>query len=517
MLKKIIFKYFTSMLIMILGLINLPAYSKSVTPNAKTRNVILFIGDGMQKEHEIAASRYLTGIDNGLIWNQFHYKTYVSTWNVDSYNRYAYSLQKPAFSYEKFDPLIGYNPTLGGDKPYPETTKIDDNYFLKPLLRNKEDKSAKVPATDSAASATAIATGIKTETGNISWLPGDEDGAKIRTIAEIVREKNGASIGVVTTVPFNHATPAAFVSHNVDRNNYYTGKKGYKSLGIAEEIIKVTKPDVVIGGGNPNFDRKGYLNKKLYKELLLSDDYIISERLNGENGAIGLLNTSNTAFEHDKKLFGLYGGKNGNFESPIPAHSPDSPIVKRATLENPSLAESTVAALNVLGKNHKGFFLMVEQGDIDWANHYNDYKSMIGCVWDLNEAVKAAINFIDKPGDDIDWNNTLIIVTADHANSYMRLNNAKKLCKVCLPKQRRYLGFIGKWVYPGKEVKYSLGNHTNELVSLYAKGSGSNLFKNYEGIWYPKTRIIDNTHIFQVIGKSLGLSDIDSDLFSNKK
>ncbi|OGI28694.1 MAG: hypothetical protein A2287_09600 [Candidatus Melainabacteria bacterium RIFOXYA12_FULL_32_12] len=72
-------------------------------------------------------------------------------------------------------------------------------------------------------------------------------------------------------------------------------------------------------------------------------------------------------------------------------------------------------------------------------------------------------------------------------------------------------------MYPGKEVKYSLGNHTNELVSLYAKGSGSNLFKNYEGIWYPKTRIIDNTHIFQVIGKSLGLSDIDSDLFSNKK
>ena len=60
---------------------------------------------------------------------------------------------------------------------------------------------------------------------------------------------------------------------------------------------------------------------------------------------------------------------------------------------------------------------------IDWANHANDFRRLIGTMWDLDEAVRAAVAFIERPDDDITWANTLLIVTADHGNSddmYMR-------------------------------------------------------------------------------------------------
>jgi Alkaline phosphatase len=107
-------------------------------------------------------------------------------------------------------------------------------------------------STDSASSATAYSTGRKTDSGNISWLPGDPKDGRLRTIMEDYRDAKGAAIGVVSTVPFDHATPAAFMSHNMSRSNYYTGYRGYTGLGLADEIILKVKPDVVIGGGPPD-------------------------------------------------------------------------------------------------------------------------------------------------------------------------------------------------------------------------------------------------------------------------
>src|SRR4030042_579946 len=70
------------------------------------------------------------------------------------------------------------------------------------------------PATDSASAATALATGFKTDSGNIAWLPGDPAGGELPTITEEYRAKTGAGIGIISTVPVKHETPAAFVSHN---------------------------------------------------------------------------------------------------------------------------------------------------------------------------------------------------------------------------------------------------------------------------------------------------------------
>jgi len=115
------------------------------------------------------------------------------------------------------------------------------------------------PATDSASAATALATGFKTDEGNIAWRTGDPANGRLSTIAEMYRNQKKAAIGVVSTVPFSHATPAGFVSHNVNRNNY---------KAIAQEIIAGVRPDVVIGGGNPNYnDAAGITGVNAYQYI----------------------------------------------------------------------------------------------------------------------------------------------------------------------------------------------------------------------------------------------------------
>ena len=68
---------------------------------------------------------------------------------------------------------------------------------------------------------------------------------------------------------------------------------------------------------------------------------------------------------------------------------------------------------------------MVEQGDIDWATHAGDYAWMVGAVWDLDQAVRAIAAFVDRAGDDVTWDDTLVIVTADHANGHLRLGPSR--------------------------------------------------------------------------------------------
>ncbi len=465
------------------------------------KHIILFIGDGMQLEHEIATSRYLYGKNYNLSFHKFPYKTFVSTWDVTTYDRYAYSLRDPYYDPDYIIPKIGYDPCRGGKKPFPLDKSIDDSYFLTKLIRWPDD-TPKYPATDSASAGTAISTGYKTDDGNIAWLPGDpgeggnrRDDGSLKTIAEILREEKGYSIGVVSTVPFSHATPASFVSHNKSRNNYYA---------IADEIIRETKPEVVIGGGHPSWDNT-FMSEELYNDLKngLISDYVFVERTTGVDGGEAIINGAELAVSQGKKLFGLFGGNDGNFEPPVPLDTPGSPFIVRATIENPTLKDATIAALKVLSQDEDGFFLMVEQGDIDWANHANNYRWMVGTVWDLDNAVSAAKDFVNQPGDNLDWSNTVIIVTSDHGNSYMRLTNNPRLRVGDLPEQ---VGEDYAWSYPGGEVTYQTTNHTNELVTLYAIGKGEGKFKKYEGKWYPRTRIIDNTHIFHAMADMAGVS-----------
>ncbi len=496
-----------AMLLIAVSLIGLVFESNARHPKhvKPVRHIILFIGDGMNLEHEIATSRYLYGRDYALSFHQLPYQGNVATWDVSTYKYWSGGTYDP----NAINPIMGYDPARGGKIPYP----------FGPELPGAQAYHT-IKATDSASAATAWATGYKTDDGNLAWLPGDpneggnrnNDGS-LKTIAEILRELKGFSIGVVSTVPFTHATPAAHVSHNKSRNCYHIGSRPECERGIDAEILTEVKPDVVIGGGHPGYDSTptfNYISKNIYnafKDGDYSSEYIFVERTAGVDGGLSILKAAQQAVAENKKLFGLFGMEGGgNFESLEPYNLPGTPLVRQVTRENPTLAEASLAALKVLSQNENGFFVMIEQGDIDWANHANDFQRMVGTLKDLHDSVQAVIDFVNQPNDGIDWSNTLLIVTSDHSNGYMR--NKMEISPGELPVQIGVgsCGYGGPpCAYPNGEVTYGSTNHTNELTRIYAMGAWASNFKRYEGVWYPCTRIIDNTHIFHVMVEAAGL------------
>jgi len=362
---------------------------------------------------------------------------------------------------------------------------------------------ARCYATDSAAAATALACGRKTEDGRLAWLPGAFPDGKLQTIAEHLREGRGFAIGVITTVPFSHATPAAFVSHNVGRGNYPQ---------IGDEIINAVKPEVVIGSGHPLWARNyTYLgpsarDRKNYRRLKRGRaGYTFVERVPGQDGGAALLGAAASA----TRLFGLFGG-GGDFEAPVPAtDGTGSFTVSARAAENPSLAAAATAALTVLSKNPNGLFLMVEGGDIDHGNHANNFRLLLGTMQQFDEAVKAGEAFVNSGSGSLTWNDTLFVLTADHGNSFMRLKTP--LGRGVLPAMDANgtptdgtVTYGGRWGYSSN----GFSSHTNELVTLYAKGAGAALFEEYMGLgqqsWYrdPASRIVDDTQVYQVMKRA---------------
>lgn len=471
------------------------------------KHVILIIGDGMNLEHEVAGSRYWTGSDSGLSFHGLPYQNYVSTWDVSAYNAYAdnwdYRWQGD-YSPASFKPHVGYDPATGNTAPSPvqKTGAVQDKYYLSNFLNG-----SKPAATDSASAANALYTGVKTDDGNIAWAPGDKPDGSLATIAELMKQQLGASFGAVSTVQINHATPAVVYAHNVNRNNYSPEKNtGASYTPTIAEQLTTCGIDVAIGSGHPDWAPK-YFPQSLIDAMKAKGTYVVVERAGGVDGNVSLSEAADKAVAEGKKLFGLYGGAGGDFENRVVTDTPGSPSIDRGSSENPTFASLVTNALKVLATNANGFFLMAEQGNLDWRNHSNDFKGMVGCVVDLHEGVAAAVAFVDQPGDNITWNNTLLIVTSDHSNSYMRIK--KSLGKGDLPPQKpvsqdAYGGVYDSGSYSGY-VTYGTKEHTNELVTVYARGAGVDLFRKYEGAWYPGTNIIDNTHIYNVMAEAAGV------------
>ncbi len=479
--------------------------TQRLLPFRAAKHVILFIGDGMNIEHEIATSRYLYGKDFALSFHGLPYRGNVATWDVTTYNKYAAQAGAASYDPAAIQPALGYDWRQGGKAPYPldlVTSADIIEYFIPDDIAFGPTKPF---ATDSASAGTALATGIKTDDGNLAWLPGDPADGALTTVAETLRDERGFAIGVVSTVPFTHATPAAFVSHNVNRNNYHA---------IASEILAVVKPEVVIGGGYPAGSScaapasSTYISQDTYQAVCQDPTYRVVTRTAGLDGSVALLEAADdVAAGEATGLFGLFGGSGGNFESPEPHDLPGTPYVARATVENPLFKDAVLAALKVLSQDPDGLFLMAEQGDIDWANHDNDFARMVGTTWDLHEAVQAVIDFVNRPGDGMHWGNTVVLVTSDHSNSYLRLNPELPLGAGDLPAQARNpSGNVPPFVYADGEVSYANTNHTNELVRLYGAGAGvSRLLEKLEGDWYPCTDIVDNTQLYHVMMAAAGL------------
>jgi alkaline phosphatase len=263
--------------------------------------------------------------------------------------------------------------------------------------------------TDSGAGGTAMATGSKTNNGTISISP---EGDTLTTILELA-EENGLATGLVSTSSILHATPASFIAHNENRNNYDQ---------LAEDFLK-TDIEVFIGGGYANFaDRED--GRDLVQTLKDKDYQVLREM--DEIQAV-----------QEGKLAGLTAEK----------HNP-----KYSEGRGDMLPQATQTALNILDNNQKGFFLMVEGSQIDWGGHGNDTEYIVNEMLDFNRAIEKAMAFAESHP------NTLLIVTADHETGGMGLNSGElKSQKV--------------------EAGYTTGGHTGVMVPVFAIGPGAEHFR----------------------------------------
>lgn len=231
--------------------------------------------------------------------------------------------------------------------------------------------------TDSAAAATAMATGQKTIVDFIGMVPVEEKdgtfrGRPVANVLEAAKEK-GLATGIVATAPVQHATPAAFSAHSNSRHQM-------KEIGIQQAHQNF---DVMLGGGKKYSFAKmeGMLDHVSTKNELMDSN---SRQL------IGYFSEEDMAYDFDRK---------------------------KLHPKQPSLAEMTKKALQTLDRNPSGFLLFIEGSKVDFAGHKNAPVGMISEVLAFDEAVKVALQFAKED------QNTLLIAVADHGNSGLTMGN----------------------------------------------------------------------------------------------
>jgi alkaline phosphatase len=293
-------------------------------------------------------------------------------------------------------------------------------------------------------------------------------------------------------VPIDHATPAGFLAHATGRGDYQA---------IASEILDGTRPDVLIGGGHPDWCAT-WLDAGNLEDIHASPWWTLVERKGGIAGGPALVQAARD-LPPGRGLIGLFGGTDGAMETARPVDAPGSPGFERG-IEDPATQEIVDAALTVLSRNPRGFFLMFEQGEIDWSNHANDLPRAIGAVASLDSAVRAAIAWLDRPGDAMDASNTVVIVTADHATGLPRFASTGFLVAGEVP--TRSEDDPSFWRYSGGTVDYLATVHANELVTVAAWGDRAcEALEPFVGRERPGTRILENTAIFEAVLRFSGL------------
>ena len=437
--------------------------------------------------------------------------------------------------------IIGGNVSIfdlesGGKFPW------DDNYY-----QNRNNTAAsfnkdyiKNLYPDSAGTATGLYTGVKTYVGAVAV---DIYEKAITTAGEAAIDA-GKSIGIVSSVPFNHATPASAIAHVNQRGKYneqsFDSQVGNRNGDHRDEvdefghpiedrdnifyqIVNETKPTVILGGGHYLTDggteeapNESYITLAEITKLRNGEyDYTFLER--GANASQVLADTAAKIDPEagSQRLFGIYGarGQGGNLPwrtanddysrtghniainpatdsfSVIPPQLEDgeslTDFIAREIDENPTLKEFTQAALDVLEDDSDGFWLMVEGGDIDWAAHGNDLDNMLGTLKDFNESVAVVDRWIRKHGG---YEENLLIVTADH-DHYLTLTNnfPEVLANALLTGEGGVEMTIsgvaksGHFWGSNESIKNGWSTHTTRPVPVYFQGANSEIISEFEG------------------------------------
>ncbi len=402
--------------------------------------IILFVFDGMDWQTTQAAATYKAGKTyregrgSGLLF--LDYSGTVTDFGYFVTSPYANGVSVDVNSqsvHSDVDQFGGYNPLLGGAMPWEAPSEPE--YLI------GKSKTSPHAYTDSATSAMSMTTGLKSYNNAVNV---DPFGRKVPTIAHQLAEQ-GMAIGVVTSVPISHATPACAYSHNVHRSDYQDLTRDLLGLpSISHPNVPLPGVDVLIGAGwgeNRDADKSQGENYVPGNRYLADADlaaislenggrYVVAQRTPGRSGREGLDEAARKARENGHRLFGFYGVAGGHlpFATADGKYDPTFNGVRsgdrlaaesytEADLhENPTLAEMTSAALHVLETREEGFWLMVEPGDVDWANHANNIDNSIGAVISGDEAFRAVVEWIEAKDA---WEDAAVFVTADHGHLLM--------------------------------------------------------------------------------------------------
>lgn len=230
--------------------------------------------------------------------------------------------------------------------------------------------------TDSAAGATAFATGEKTKNGAIGVTPDDQ---RLTTILEMAQQKN-LSTGLIATCNLTHATPASFAAHRPQRS---------MTREIAHDMA-ITAPDIMIGGGFEDFSAE--IEGQVTMDILSENGVQVFRNLEDYSVDVAEKAAVFVADDHlDKYLEGR-----GNY-----------------------LESAVEKALKKLSQNESGFFIMIEGSQIDWGGHANDLAYVITEALDFDRAIGKALKFAQEDGE------TLVVITADHETGGMSILGGK--------------------------------------------------------------------------------------------
>ena len=416
------------------------------------KNIIIFIADGCGYYHVDTASLFQYGDTGAQLCQKFPVTLAMTT----------YAAAAPPGSYD------------------PNMAWADFDYV-------------KTNATDSAAAATAMSTGVKTYNGAIGV---GLDRKPTKNLIERCEEL-GKATGVVTSVQLSHATPAGFVAHNTARSEYEQ---------IAKQMIYNSAVDVIMGCGHPFYDGDGNLEQtpKTYKfvggESTWNDLVAGTAASDADGDGIDDLWTliqTRTEFQAltsgstPKRLLGVpqvHATLQQDRSGDLNAAPYDVSFIESV----PTLEEMTKAAINVLDNDPDGFFLMVEAGAVDWASHNQQPGRLIEEQIAFNEAIEAAIEWLGKNSN---WDQTLLIITGDHETGYLTGPDSG-------PSQEGPVWYdlinYGRAVQPG--MQFNSSGHTNSLIPIYVKGRGAKLFKDAAVNTDPvRGQYIDNTDIANII------------------
>ena len=331
-----------------------------------------------------------------------------------------------------------------------------------PHLAMAETQSANRNITCSAAGGTAIACGVKTNNG---WLGLNAEGQAVKSVASVLHDE-GYKVGIMTTVPFNHATPAAFYAHNNNRDDYYN------------ITMEIPQSGFEFFAGAGLYDRTG-------KDGSLPP---VEDRLTeaGYTVTYGLSEFNEKVEDSEKVIFMQNSAKKEELDY-YDANGKEEGDV--------SLNKMLELCLDFLG-DEEPFFIMCEGGEIDWAAHSNQVMPMIEEIMGFDEAIQTAIEFYNKHPEE-----TLIIVTADHETGGPTIGAGTDW-------REEIVGWdlIEKnWIESGNRnnlsyednremntralIGWTSSHHTGGPVPVYSKGKGA---ENFHGR-------IDNTDIKGII------------------